>query len=266
MVDRDVEYLKVLGIVIERSRTRPPVYTLRGGTLTFNADELHVLALVRETFDDRHPQAAEVRALLGRLMAGLTASEQRAYNRHEALQAPVQPAIDYTPYVALIARLEDAISRRQMLSFRYRALGKARATHHRKVEPYEIESYERHFYLVAYTYNSDQVLDFRVDRIQEDEAFRILPDMWAGPRRRLIPFRYRLAVELAQSALSQRFAEQRIVERLPSGDVIVEAKGRSDFFIVRTQHTTVCNIFARLSYPIRSRVTSPAPSFKPSRM
>ena len=75
MVDRDVEYLKTLGIVIDRSRTRPPVYTLHGGTPIFNADELHVLALVRETFDDRYPQAAEVRALLGRLMAGLTASE-----------------------------------------------------------------------------------------------------------------------------------------------------------------------------------------------
>lgn len=234
MVDRDLEYLNALGIVIERSRTRPPVYTLRGGAPIFSTEELHSLARVRETFDERHPQAAQVRALLDRLTAGLTEAEARAYNRRQALRAPVQPAIDYTPYAELIARLEDAISRHHMLSFRYHPLARGRVTTHRKVEPYEIEFYERHFYLAGYSYNSEQVYDFRVDRIQLDDAFRVLPDMWAGPRRRRITFRYRLAATVAQGELSQRFAEQRIVERLPNGDVIVEAQGRSDFFIVRT--------------------------------
>ena len=234
MVDRDIEHLGTLGIVVERSRTRPPVYTLRGGTPIFTEEELRVLGLVRETFDDRHPQGAAVQALLARLTAGLAEPEQGIYNRRQPLQAPLQPAIDYSAYAGVIARLEQAIARRQMLSFHYQPLGKATPTFHRKVEPYEIEYYERHFYLVAYTYNSDRVYDFRVDRIQDDDAFRMLPDNWAGPRRRLITFRYRLAALLAQGELSQRFAEPRIVERLPNGDVIVEAKGRSDFFIVRT--------------------------------
>jgi predicted DNA-binding transcriptional regulator YafY len=52
--------------------------------------------------------------------------------------------------------------------------------------------------------------------------------------RRFITFRYRLAAVLAQGEISQRFMNQRIIERLPSGDVIIEAEGRSEFFIRRT--------------------------------
>jgi predicted DNA-binding transcriptional regulator YafY len=234
MLDRDIEYLKTLGIVVERSPTRPPLYTLSGGTPIFDEDDLRALALIRETFGERHPQATAVQTLLQRLTGGLTEAEQRSYRRRQALRVPVQPAIDYTPYAALIERLEAAIDKRQMVRFRYRPGGAPRATTHRKVEPYEIEYYERHFYLVAYTDASQQVLDFRIDRIQDDDAFHILPDTWAGPRRHLLTFRYRLAAALAQGEISQRFAEQRVLERLPNGDVVIEAQGRSDFFIRRT--------------------------------
>jgi hypothetical protein len=38
---------------------------------------------------------------------------------------------------------------------------------------------------------------------------------------------------LACNKISQRFEHQRVVERLPNGDVVIEAEGRSDFFIVQ---------------------------------
>ncbi|MFL5803930.1 MAG: hypothetical protein ACJ8CR_19575 [Roseiflexaceae bacterium] len=81
MVDRDIKHLAELGIVIEISRTRPPRYTLRGGAPLFSAEELRALALVRDTFGERHPQAALVRALLERLTRQLSMSERRAYQR-----------------------------------------------------------------------------------------------------------------------------------------------------------------------------------------
>jgi predicted DNA-binding transcriptional regulator YafY len=235
MVDRDIKQLAELGTVIEISRTRPPIYTLRGGTPTFDEAQLRILALIRDTFGDRHPQAVQVRALLERLTGQLTEHERRMYQRRQASRAPVQPAIDYTPYAPLIASLEDAISKRQMISFAYHPGGQARATLHDKVEPYELEFYERHFYLIAYTSNSRQVLDFRVDRIQT-ETFTLLERLPPGMEhaRRPITFRYRLAAVLARGEISQRFEDQRVVERLPNGDVIIEAAGRSDFFIVRT--------------------------------
>jgi predicted DNA-binding transcriptional regulator YafY len=235
MIDRDIRHLAELGITIEISRTRPPVYTLRGGAPIFGDAELRALALVRDTFGSRHPQAAQVQALLDRLTGQLSEAEQRAYLRRQALRAPVQPAIDYSPYAGLIARLEDAIGRGQMVAFHYQPGGRARATPHDRVEPYEIEFYERHFYLVAYTHSSRQTLDFRIDRIKA-ETFTALERLPPGLEhaRRPVTFRYRLAAELARGQISQRFERQRVVERLPNGDAIVEAEGRSDFFIVQT--------------------------------
>src|SRR6266508_232118 len=234
MVDRDVKRLAELGIVIEISHTRPPIYTLRGGAPTFDTSDLRSLALIRDTFGNRHPQAAQIHALLGRLTSQLGAADRQAYERRQARRAPVQPAIDYTPYDDLITRLERAIDARQKLRFRYRS-SEGRLTVHKQVEPYEIEFYERHFYLVGYSHNSRRIHDFRIDRIQDDDAFkeleRLPPDM--AHARHAVSFRYRLAAALARGELSQRF-EQRVVERLANGDVIVEAEGRSDFFIIQT--------------------------------
>jgi predicted DNA-binding transcriptional regulator YafY len=234
MVDRDIKRLADLGVVIEISRTRPPIYTLRGGAPAFDAADLRSLALIRDTFGDRHPQAAQIRALLERLTSRLDEAARRSYQRRQALHAPVQPAIDYTPYAALIARLEAACSTRQMLCFRYRS-STGRLTLHRRVEPYDIEFYERHFYLVAYSHNSRQIHDFRIDRIQDDESLKLLQRLPPGMEHSRTPvvFRYRLAAALARGEISQRFENQRIVERSPNGDAIVEAEGRSDFFIIQ---------------------------------
>jgi predicted DNA-binding transcriptional regulator YafY len=236
MINRDIEHLRVLGIEIVRSATRPPVYSLRGGTPRFAAHELRTLALLRDTFGTRHPQYTLVRALLERLTAQLTLAERRVYQRRQALRAPVEPAIDYTGLAELFDTLNAAIHSRQRLSFLYHSPRRARPVRHEQVEPLEIEFYDRHFYLVAYTPLGRQALDFRIDRIQYDDTFRRLD--YLPPEvlheRSAIVFRYRLAAEVARGGVSERFENQRIIERLPSGDVIIEAAGRSDFFIIQT--------------------------------
>ncbi len=232
MLDRDLGHLAALGIIVER-QDGPRTYALRGGLPVFSAEELRVLALVRDTFDARHPQAARVSALLARLTAGLTPRERRDYERRAARRSPVRPALDYGPYAELIERLEHAITVRQPVRFRYLPTSR-RERVHTHVEPYEIEFYDRHFYLVGYSSLSRQILDFRIDRIRDLRGLdqRIPPGL--ERERPLITFRYRLAAALAQGELSQRFESQRIVEHLENGDVIVEAQGRSGFFIVQT--------------------------------
>ena len=84
--------------------------------------DLRALAIIRDTFGDRHPQAAAICRLLDRLTSQLGAADQRTYQRRQALRAPVQPAIDFTPYSALIADLEDAIGKRQLVSCAYHAV------------------------------------------------------------------------------------------------------------------------------------------------
>ncbi len=232
MLDRDLKYLAALGITIERQGS-PRRYALHGGLPIFSAEELRVLALIRDTFDARHPQATRVSALLTRLTAGLDDRERHLYERRAARRSPVRPAIDYEPYAELIERLEHAIAARQPVRFRYLPTS-GRERVHTRVEPYEIEFYDRHFYLVGYSALSRRVLDFRIDRIRDLIGLdqRIPPGL--ERERPLITFRYRLAAALARGELSQRFESQRIVERLESGDVIIEARGRSDFFIVQT--------------------------------
>lgn len=231
MIDRDRRHLAALGITIER--TAGPVYTLRGGLPAYQPAELRALALVRDTFDVRHPQAAPIAELLAHLTAALSERERRDYERRAARRAPVRPAIDYAPYAATIEQLEQAIAVRQPVRFRYQPTS-GRMREHPHVEPYDLEFYDRHFYLIGYTALSRQILDFRLDRISELTGHdqRLPPGV--ARERPLVTFRYRLAAVLARGELSERFEAQRVVERLASGDVIVEAQGRSDFFIIQT--------------------------------
>lgn len=232
MLDRDLLHLATLGIIVER-RAGTSGYVLRGGLPMFDDVELRALALIRATFDQRHPQAAQIGALLERLTAELSSRERQAYERRTARRAPVRPAIDYAPYAELIAQLEQCIAVRQPVRFRYLPTS-GRERIHPEVDPYEIEFYDRHFYLVGHTSLSRQILDFRIDRIRDFAGLDQRRPPGSERLRPLIAFRYRLAAVLAQGELSERFEAQRVVERLANGDVIVEAEGRSDFFIVQT--------------------------------
>jgi len=232
MIDRDILHLARLGIMIEKTNTRPPIYTLRGGTPALSDADLRALALVRDTFGSKHPQFTAISALLDTLTLGLNPEQRAEYARRQASRAPLQPAIDYTPHAATIARLELAISQHEIITFRYTNSRGLSSTH--EVEPYEIEYYERHFYLVAYHLTTRQLLDYRIDRVAGIRTVQTLPAHLSRTHERTaITFRYRLAAVLARGEISQRFENQRIIERLPNGDVIVEAEGRSDFFIIQ---------------------------------
>ncbi|MCS6887373.1 MAG: WYL domain-containing protein [Chloroflexus sp.] len=229
MINRDLAHLASLGIRVERQKR---TYILRGGMPVFDKAELHALALIRDTFDERHPQAVQVSRLLQRLTEQLTEAEQRIYQRRVSRQAMVRPAIDYAPFAPIIEQLEKAIAARQPVSFVYENSRKIRRSH-RYVEPYDIEFYDRHFYLVAYSERGKRVLDFRINRISD---LRLL-DQRLPPgterRRHLITFRYRLTGPWVQDEISERFDEQQVIERHPDS-LVIEAKGRSEFFIIQT--------------------------------
>jgi predicted DNA-binding transcriptional regulator YafY len=234
MLRRDRAWLAGLGIQIDTTPTRPPRYVLRGGPPHWSADELRTLALIRDTFGDAHPQSAQVQALLERLTGALRSDQQAEYERRAALHTPIETAIDYTPYHPLIAQLERALSRRRMLRFNYHSRTGEQPVLHTQVEPFDIELHDRHLYLVAYTHLWHTVVDFRIDRIAQDAAFQILPTLAPPRTRRLITFRYRLDAALTRGGVSKRFEQQQVIESLPNGNAIIEAQGRSAFFIVRT--------------------------------
>lgn len=232
MVDRDVKLLRELGIVIDISHTRPPVYRLRGGTPHFSTGDLHALALIHDSFGAKHPQFVAINQLLDTLTTRLDDDQRAEYARRPASRAPLQPAIDYTPHATTIVRLEQAISGREIIRFAY--MNAQGVTGEHQTEPYEIEYYERHFYVVAYSLDTAQMFDYRIDRVRDIRTVRTLPPHLSRTHERpAITFRYRLAAALARGPISQRFENQRIIERLPNGDAIIEAEGRSDFFIIQ---------------------------------
>jgi hypothetical protein len=103
MVDRDIKRLAELGIVIEISHTRPPIYTLRGGVPSFAAADLRALAIIRDTFGERHPQAADMRRLLARLTSRLGEADQHTYQRRQALRASVNPIAERVQHLHLLS-------------------------------------------------------------------------------------------------------------------------------------------------------------------
>lgn len=232
MLDRDVATLAELGIRIERSTTRPPVYTLRGGVPHWSDEELDLLALIRASFGPRHPQAERVHALLERLVADLPFERRQRYERHPALRVALQPAIDYTPYRQRIDRLQHAINAGRRLWLRYRNT-QGRVVVHEQIEPHALEYYERHFYLVAYSLRSGAFHDFRVDRMLELRELEHLPPLDARERP-LVTFQYRLSATLARSGISQRFESQRILRFEADGAVVIEARARSEFVVIQT--------------------------------
>ncbi|EFO81882.1 transcriptional regulator-like protein [Oscillochloris trichoides DG-6] len=232
MILRDIQHLATLGIVITRSKHSPITYTLQGGTPIYSGEDLLALGVLRDTIGTNHPYTEAVERLLTRLTAGLSSEQREIYQSQRSSSVPLQPAINYTPYAQLIADLERAIASRRLLKLCYRtSAGKERI--HTRIEPYAIEYYDRHFYLVAYIPKSGQMQDLRIDRIKNLEYLHTRPPGIQRTRKPVI-FRYRLAANLAQGELSQRFTAQRVIERSANGDVIIEAEGRSDFFIIQT--------------------------------
>ena len=229
-LQRDVQNLNQLGISIEYQKAGQ-LYTLRGGTPHFDADDARLLALIRDSFGNQHPQAQTMRELLARLTAALTPEVQQVYQRRQSIHAPLDPAVDYEPFTEQIALLDSAISGQRLIEFYYQRPSREPILHPR-VEPQMIEFYDRHYYLVGYSFKTHEFYDFRLDRISEIRLLESQPAHLFHTRA-LTPFRYRLDAMIATGGMSQRFEEQEIIAREPDGSLIINAKGRSDFFIIR---------------------------------
>ncbi|MBA3947915.1 MAG: WYL domain-containing protein [Herpetosiphonaceae bacterium] len=232
--ERDIDALRRLGFLINKEDRRPPRYALHGHnrSLALSYDEVDILTLVRDAFGDTHPRSAVLQALLQRVTDHLPAKQQAIYAQHSTLSRLISLPVDDKLDLALIDRLKQAISAKHMIHFAYQSSGRPTLTRHPKVEPYDLEYYEQHLYLVGYSHLSGWVHDFRVDRIHDEVDFGALHNNVQWDRRRSITFRYRASSLLAR-AISQRFEDQHEVARAEDGSVTLEAKGRNEFFIIQ---------------------------------
>jgi predicted DNA-binding transcriptional regulator YafY len=236
---RAVRALRQLGFQIEESGSKPIIFTLRGWSMPpWSNEDLHTLALIREAFGTSVPHAGAVQQLLERLTASLSEPQRRVYLRRPALHVPLRTAIDYRPYEKLILWLEESISNRHQLAFDYQSITSKSVIRHDPLDPYEIEYFHNHFYLIAYSYRWGFTQEFRIDRIIENEdSPRRLPTLIPGPRqRRLVTFTYRLPARFVEHGVSERFdiLDSYIKEESDGEWAYITAQGRSDFWIIRT--------------------------------
>jgi predicted DNA-binding transcriptional regulator YafY len=232
---RDLSYLEVMGYQVVRLQN-PLRLSLTGGPQVLDDDEVDTLTHIRETFTQDHPLSPMIQQLLTRLTTQLPAPQRTRWQRRPALRVLLAPAIDYSPYGPLLRWLDTAIVERAQIAFWYRARGKQSPTWHERLDPYDLEYTDRHFFLVAYSYTTGSVLTFRLDRIVEDPAQRSperLPSR-QRPRRepRMIHFTYRLPTLFAEGGVSERFLTQTV--RREGDAVFVDAADTSEFRIMRT--------------------------------
>jgi predicted DNA-binding transcriptional regulator YafY len=232
---RDLRNLEALGHTIKRHQ-RPLRWSLSTSAHLLSDDDVQALVHIREGFSENHPLAPLVAGLLERLTGQLSEQQQAFWHRRPALRAPLNPAIDYGDCADLIRMLEQAISQRHQIAFQYRARGKNESLLHERLDPYEIEYTDRHFYLIAFSYRYGSILPFRIDRIVQDasqESPRPLSNIQQPRReRRPIVFTYRLPASFADGGVSERFT----ILSFTTDDqyVTIQASDPSEFRIVRT--------------------------------
>lgn len=232
---RDLKNLAALGYSIKR-HLRPLRWSIDAGTHLLSDEDIHALVHIREAFTHNHPLGSHIARLLSRLTRDLSAEQRRLWQQQPVLRAQLNPAIDYSDCTACIQFLEAAITQRRQITFLYHARGRDVPLRHERLDPYEIEYTDRHFYLLAFSYRYGSILPFRIDRIVQDkqqDSPLILPGRQQLRRKQKpIVFTYRLPASFADGGVSERFTI--LSTRLDARYVTVEASDTSEFRIVRT--------------------------------
>jgi predicted DNA-binding transcriptional regulator YafY len=232
---RDRQNLEALGYSIKR-HLRPLRWSIETSAHLLSDDDVHALLHIREAFTENHPLAPLITRLLTRLTGHLSDNQRALWQRQPALRAPLNPAIDYRDCAELIRWLEAAISQRRQITFLYRARGQNEPIWHERLDPYEIEYTDRHFYLVAFNYRYGSILLFRIDRIvqdpQQDSPHLLHSSQQPRRKQKPIVFTYRLPVSFVDGGVSERFTILSVTT--DDQHAIIQASDTSEFRIIRT--------------------------------
>jgi predicted DNA-binding transcriptional regulator YafY len=231
---RDVRNLEAQGYTLHRHQ-KPLRWSISDSPHLLSDDDIQALIYVRDSFPEQHPFTSTIQQLLNRLTSQLSKQQQLLWQQQAVFKVPLNPAIDYSHCVDLIRWLENAIAQRRQITFLYRSRKNIEGTLHERLDPYEIEYTDRHFYLNAFSYRYNSIISFRIDRIIQDKQRKspeLLPNKQQPRRSRpTITFRYRLAISFVDGGISERFT---IISTTYQEDYVeITASDTSEFRIVR---------------------------------
>ena len=227
---RDVRALRQLGYSVHVERSAQTYSLDDAPHLVLNNEEVQTLALIRESFAALPPKSGEVLAVLERIVTALPESQRHLYYRRSPIAIRLHPAVDYRPFAKTIRSLEQAISQSSKVRLVYPALEDGTPAAHVGVEPYEIQFFDRHFYLIRLSPLASQIMEFRIDRVR---GLELMPGRVGAKRKRpSVAFSYRLSPHIARLGVSERFLNQTLIPQT-DGSVVVRAEGYSDFRIIQ---------------------------------
>jgi predicted DNA-binding transcriptional regulator YafY len=239
--ERDLAFLEEIGYEIEKTESsedrRILCYQLVPGSgpgtqFLFQQAEIEALIVIYALFTDpsryteassmrslptqppRHPFSEDVLTLIERFVLMLPEAQRLLFD--EAARKPyiyfnIAPVTDYLPYRALIHTIVNAIGRQQSISFLYSSSrGKKNPILHQRVDPYYVIHLDGHFYLIGYSYKTQNFYEYRVDRILEESLKTGSDPIDSTRQQKPIEFRYWADEDLAHSGLSQRWLSQSI--------------------------------------------------------
>lgn len=247
-VRKDIEQLNAFGFEFQ-TLPRPYRYKLIHNPLaaTLTDEQIDALAMLREGFDKKHPIGEVVSQLLTLLTSGLDDEQRERFEQPPILRMSLTTAVNYEAARPLFPLIRRAIQRNNQIRFAYYSLDQRDRPFTHTVDPYEVEYYQQHLYLVGYSDRMQQIADFRLDQI-DLASFRMV-DTPREQGRDLYPYQfcYRLSAKLARRGISERFHQQQLVQRFEDGSVEIAARARSQFYALRGLLRYAEN--ARATYP-----------------
>jgi hypothetical protein len=202
-------------------------------SIDINEDEARAFAALQEGFSPGTPYAEAVQHLLRRWEWLFTDKsrhlvQQKRKRRARPVQLPLSPVVDYSQHTGIILALDRVLEEGTYVSFTYTPLTGETVTHER-VEPYELEYREGHWYFTAYVRDLNTFLDYRVDRIQPGSLYPHRDHFLPGHRQRPgVKIRYWVSPMLARhGSLSVRLRDQKVTMLENDGGAIVEGVARS---------------------------------------
>jgi hypothetical protein len=163
-----------------------------------------------------------LQTLLARLHGGAAKPES------SMMRVEIEVASNFAEHAATVSTLEQALKEGRSLRFMYRAAGREPRQHERVI-PRQIVLRDGHLYLDAWDGQQLRDREYRVDRILHGTVVQLpfYGEQPASPGR--VRVNVRLLPPLTTSDISKRLQEQRILERLDDGSVIVEGLVRTLF-------------------------------------
>ncbi len=248
---RDIEALRAFGYTIQHTPCpAPPRWQIRIGPPLLSDTDVQALRYIRAAFPDGSPYTPPVKQVLDSLTALLTPKQQREWEQPLTVQLATPPVQDYQRVAELLQWLEQAMRNRQQISLRYRSSGREQPIWHPRLDPYQIVYRDEQFFLDAFSYRSNRILAFRLDRIvydrqADDPSPMILPSL--QPPRRAQPeieFTYRLPLRFTREGVSARFTILEVQDDATHSTIT--ASHPNLLYIVRTllgygKHTRLLN-------------------------